>query len=228
MHYRPLYSCTLGNYAVSKITKIVNQRNIQKSSTDKETWPPFQPKLVLIHHQGHRTRKQAISARLIQTGDIVRTASLPSNQLVSNHHPKLNSHKLLKEVHDSGTVTKELTEVLAMLEQSNDPPYILIEGAPGIGKLVLLKDIAYRWGNKQMLKTFTLVLLICLRDPIVQQVVSLSDLFQHFCEGSRKSIELGTQSHTVIIFLAKILSSSLMVLMSYQLNYKRIIYCLKS
>ena len=42
-------------------------------------------------------------------------------------------------LHDSSTVTKELTEILAPLEQSED---LLIEEAPGIGKSILLKEIA--------------------------------------------------------------------------------------
>ena len=60
---------------------------------------------------------------------------------------------------------------------------------------MLLKEIAYRWGNKQLLKKFRLVLLVPLRDPNVQQVVSVSDLLQHFCEGNRRAIEIATACH---------------------------------
>ena len=45
-------------------------------------------------------------------------------------------------------------EILAPLEQSKDPQFVLIEGAPGMGKSILLKEIVYRWGNKQLLKRF--------------------------------------------------------------------------
>ena len=37
---------------------------------------------------------------------------------------------------------------------------------------------------------FKLVLLICLRDPNVQQAVSVSDLLKHLCESSRRTAEL--------------------------------------
>ena len=47
-------------------------------------------------------------------------------QSVPEHYPKLDSHEPLQEV----SVTKELAEILAPLEQSNDPQFILIEGAP--------------------------------------------------------------------------------------------------
>ena len=154
---------------------MVSQCNVREwFDTDEETWPPDQPKnfipLVLIHHhQGHHSMEQATAvAQLIQTGDIDEITSLANNQSVPKHHPKLDSHEPLQEILDSSTVTKELTEILAPLEQSKDPQFILIEGAPGIGKSILLKELAYRWGNKQLLKTFKLVLLISLRNPTVQ------------------------------------------------------------
>ena len=74
----------------------------------------------------------------------------------------------LQEVLDTSKVTKEITEILAPLETSDDPQFVLIEGAPGIGKSLLLKHIAYRWSIQQILQKFKLVLLICLRDPAVR------------------------------------------------------------
>ena len=68
--------------------------------------------------------------------------------------------------------------------------FILIEGAPGIGKSVLLKEIAYRWGKKQLLQKFELVLLVCLRDPYLQEVKSIDDLLQLFCMGDQNSTEI--------------------------------------
>ena len=167
---------------------MVSQCNVQERfSTDEETWPPDQPKnftpLVLVHHRGQHSMKQTSAmAQVIQTGDIDEITSLASKKSVTKHHPKLVSHESLQEVLDSSTVTKELTEILAPLEQSKDPQFILIEGAPGIGKSILLKEIAYRWGNKQLLKTFKLVLLVRLRDPIVQQASLIKHLLQLFCK----------------------------------------------
>ena len=109
------------------------------------------------------------------------------------NHSKLDSHEPLQEVLDSSMVTKELTEILAPLEQCKEPQFILIEGAPGIGKSILLKEIAYRWGNKQLLKTFKLVLLVPLRDPAVQQASSIKDLLQLFCKrGDTRAAQIST------------------------------------
>ena len=160
---------------------MVSQYNIrERFNTDEETWPPDQPKnytpLVLIHHQGQHSMRQVTAIpQLIQTGNIDKIASLGVDQSVPKYHPKL------QEVLNSSTVTKELAEILAPLEQSRDRQFILIEGAPGIGKSILLKEIAYRWGNKQLLKSFKLALIICLRDPNVQHASSVVDLLTLFC-----------------------------------------------
>ena len=169
------------------LSEMVSQRNLQERfTTDEETWPPDQPKnftpLVLIHHQGPHSMKQpTVVAQVIQTGDIDNIPTMTGNHSVPKHHPKLDSHEPLQEVLDNSTVTKELAEILAPLEQSNNPQFILIEGAPGIGKSILLKEIAYRWGDKQLLQMFKFVFLIHLRNTSVQQALSLKDLLQLFC-----------------------------------------------
>ena len=178
---------------------MVSQSNVRKRfNTDKKTWPPDRPQnfvpLVLIQHHCQRSMEQATAvAQLIQTGEIDEVGLSASDHFT----PKYNFKRpeSVQEVLDSSTVTKELTEILAPLEQSKEPQFILIEGAPGIGKSILLKEIAYRWGNKELLKKFKLVLLVSLRDPTVQQVVSVSDLLQHFCEGNRRAAQIAAACH---------------------------------
>ena len=185
---------------------MVSQCNIREHfNTDEETWPPDQPKnftpLVLIHHQGQHSMKQATAvAQVIQTGNIDEITSLASDRSVPKHHPKLDSHEPLQAVLDSSTITKELGEILAPLEQSKDPQFILIEGAPGIGKSILLKELAYRWGNKQLLKTFKLVLLVCLRNPTVQQATLIKDLLQLFCNREdTRATQIATTSSDYLV-----------------------------
>ena len=130
---------------------------------DDDTWPPEQPTsftpLLLIHHQGRCTPKQVTAmAELMHAGDIQKTS-------------------------DTSKATKEIEEILSPLEKSEKASFVLIEGAPGIGKTILLKEIAYRWGNKQLLQKFELVLLICFRDPSLQQIKSVSNLLQLFYKG---------------------------------------------
>ena len=180
---------------------MVRQRNLQERfNTDVETWPPDQPKdfipLVLIHHHSQYSIKQStVIAQVIQAGDADDIALSARNQSVPKHHPKLRCIEPLQEVLDSSTLTKELTEILAPLEQSKDPQFILIEGAPGIGKSILLKEIAYQWGNKELLKTFKFVILIHLHSPSVQQITSVSNLLQLFCMGNRRAVDIAAACH---------------------------------
>ena len=181
---------------------MVSERNVrERLNTEKKPWPPHQPNnfipLVVIYHHGNYTPKETIEiTQFIHTHDIDEVTSLASNQSILQDHPKLDSHEALHRVPlDRSTVTEELTEILAPLEQSNSPQFVLIEGAPGIGKSVLLKEIAYRWGKKQVLKMFKLVLLICLRDRTLKQAVSVSDLLERFCEGNRRAAQIAAACH---------------------------------
>ena len=157
---------------------------------DKNLWPPEQLKtftpLLLVHYQGHRTPEQvAAMAGLMYSGDIGEVGSLTSKRLtIEDNNEKL--HKIL----DASTPTKEIEEILIPLENNEEPCFILIEGAPGIGKSVLLKEIAYRWGKKSLLQDFELVLLICLRDPSLQKIQSVDDLLQLFCIGDKNAAEI--------------------------------------
>ncbi|XP_065905537.1 protein NLRC5-like [Dysidea avara] len=150
---------------------------------DGDTWPPdqlncFAP-LVLLHHQHQRTQQQVSEmAKLVQTGDI--------ESVVEGQHT-YKTHML-----STSTVTKEIAEILTPLEKSISKKLILIEGAPGIGKSVLLKHIAFKWAHKLILERFKIVLLICLRDPSVHKIMSVSNLIQLFLKGDAKAKEIST------------------------------------
>ena len=59
---------------------------------------------------------------------------------------------------------------------------MLIEGAPGFGKTVLLKQIAYEWAQGKLLVNSLLIFLVLLRDPNVQKISSI-DEFMYYCYG---------------------------------------------
>ena len=151
---------------------------------DDNTWPPEQPlsftPLLLIYYKGSRTPKQITAmAELMSTGDIDKVASVTDEQ-----------SSVKREKSYTSTATKEIKEILAPLEESKKSAFILIEGAPGIGKSVLLKEVSYRWANKELLQKFELVLLVCLRDPSLQQVKSVNDLLQLFYKGDDNTTEV--------------------------------------
>ena len=138
-----------------------------------------------MHHEGQQ--------RIEQTIDLAKFKSdftlLDTKQSVYAHQSKLDSHTLL-----TNKMTKEVSDILMPLEKNDVPQFIMIDGAPGIGKSVLLREIAYRWGKQHLLQTFKLLLLVCLRDPTVQQATSLCDLLLLFCKGDRRAKEIAAAS----------------------------------
>ena len=161
----------------------------------KDSWPPeplrkFIP-LVLLNYKNQRTLKHTdVMAELVFKGNIDEVTSAASDQSTA----KVDcAGELLKEVQiidNTSTMTKDIKEILAPLE-SSESRFVLIEGPPGIGKSVLLKEIAYRWGKGQLLHpAFRLIILVLLRDPAVQQMKSLDDFLLQFCRGDEKSPEI--------------------------------------
>ena len=56
---------------------------------------------------------------------------------------------------------------------------VLIEGAPGIGKSTFAWEVCLKWGQHQLFKKYSLVVLLKFRDKRVQEAKSVSDLFYY-------------------------------------------------
>jgi len=183
----PFYVLLIG---VSILSDRVRQINIQtRLAVDEDAWPPNQPKefvpVLLIHHQGQHTVKQATA---LQMAGSVQLGGVPSK-----HYPQ-DSHQSLKEALHNSKTTKQLVDILAPLQDSDGSQLILVEGLPGIGKSLLMGEIAYNWAIGKCLQKFKLVLLIQLRSPAVQEVSLVDDLLKLFCERDRKATEIATAS----------------------------------
>ena len=79
-------------------------------------------------------------------------------------------------------MAKEIEPIIAPLEKQEKRVCILIEGEPGIGKTLLLNEIAYLWAKKMILQHIKLVVLISLHDPAIQKISDFNQLLQLFCQ----------------------------------------------
>ena len=171
-------SCSAPDKAkeVTILSKRVRQINEQTQfMVGDKTWPPEQPTnfipLLLIQRQGYRTREEATRmAKLMHSDD----------------------HEKFHKMSDTSRAIKDIEEILAPLKKgiTGKSPFILVEGAPGIGKTVLLKEIAYKWADNKILQNFEFVLLVYLRDPFLQQIKSVNDLLRLFCKGDENATQI--------------------------------------
>ena len=141
-----------------------------KHSVDVDEWPPFQPKTVvnvaLIHYKGSRTEQELIE--------------------ISKRHKE--GTQAVDQLARHSRVTKDITKIFAAdfidyketgATSGKSPKSILIEGAPGIGKTVLAKRIAYLWAIKELLTDVDVLFLLFLRDPELQNVKTPGQLIQY-------------------------------------------------
>ena len=171
----------------------MSQINVHTRFTvDESTWPPGKPAhftpLLLIHNKSRCTPEQVQAmAEMMSAGDTGRVVTVTGGEPAVKRK-RLDSHEKFHKMLDTSKATKEIEEILAPLDKES--AFVLIEGAPGIGKSMLLKEIAYRWGKKQLLQKFELVLLVCLRDTSLQQIKSVDDLLQLFCKGDENATQI--------------------------------------
>ena len=150
---------------MQKVTDNVKARYRRKGlGTFSNTWPPFHAKsftsLAIVHQK--MTQLQAKEdttkiARIRTTGDIHKISELTSSIKLDNIHQIF----------------------VPVISDNHTPMSILIEGHPGIGKTTLAKEMCLQWANNQLLTSDKLVLLLMLRDPIVQKITSIEQLVRY-------------------------------------------------
>ena len=89
---------------------------------------------------------------------------------------------------------EDIFDFEATVDKSKKMPYdskhfrMLIDGAPGVGKTTLCRKFCKDWGAGQILKQFSFVWLLNLREERIAKAKSLEDLFQHDDEDLLREI----------------------------------------
>ena len=79
------------------------------------------------------------------------------------------------------------------------PEIIIIDGAPGMGKTTLSKEIAYQWATHQLLSDINLVFFIYLRDPEIQNIHNLQSFIHYFKNFDEAAADFSKQCANILI-----------------------------
>ena len=158
---------------VDYATKQLCQRYIKNrfpSSVDE--WPPYQPKhyttLAFIHDKSKLVRFY-VTQELAVAGNI-------------------NTPQLYKHSNLNANMTKNISDIFLPVTASDGSfidLHVLIEGAPGIGKTVLSKEIAYQWAKNKLMTSKRLILLVFLRECHHNSLKSVENLVEHVFATSK-------------------------------------------
>ncbi|XP_065904422.1 protein NLRC5-like [Dysidea avara] len=154
----------------------------------EDDWPRYQPNdcinIALIHHNEKYTADSMVVSiqEVMHNGEI--TLDRRSRcESTDDDNSFLNFNQPLQRGHfKSYKYTRNLPDIFSPVElnnkKTNNPYMVLIEGAPGIGKTILSKEIANLWANGELFKD-NLFFMLRLRDSGIQKITSFSDLAKY-------------------------------------------------
>ena len=141
---------------MKEYTKLLKSRH---NTWDKleNRWPPFAPEkfteLGYIIREPKRTAQEAK-----RTAELARYGNLPSDNIA---------------------IKEKISDIF--LPINKHPQIILIEGAPGIGKSMLMREIRYLWATEEILKDKKMILLLPLH--VINKMNSTRDMFLFSCKN---------------------------------------------
>ena len=180
-----MYACHLHSVLLSidqehSTVKQCTENLKQKYKNDKRyvsenSWPPFTPskftELGFVIHKPKRTKMETEDfAKLKRSGSFTSASKHTCETFDKNSDYAFDSNVIIKE---------KISDIFLPAEK--DLQIVLVEGAPGIGKTMLLKEIGYLWATENLLLDKDVVLLLLLRDPNIEKIHSLEKLFIYCC-----------------------------------------------
>ena len=168
----------------------------QRYYDDRYTRPlkvcmPYKPEhftnIAFIEHKHSEVTEESITAvaNVMHNGDIIIGDDRSDNVLTQSL--KYNDY------YNSCKKSTEIFEFLHAIDSVPDqkPFLLLIEGAPGMGKTIVCKEIALRLSKHQNIE---LIFLLNLQETYAQNINSFDDFFESVCPGKQQR-ELKNVSH---------------------------------
>jgi len=169
-------------------------KGIRRYYSQEGIWQLLHPKhfdnaLVIHHLEGRGEKEISNVAALLRKGLANSTNQFTSPDDVENESDSLvRSHNIADafkpfDKHDGTTVTPEV---------------IIISGAPGMGKTMLCKEMAYQWAKGQFLDNNCLMFFIYLQDPEVQKNYDMQSFIHYFYNFDKAAAEFSKQCADVL------------------------------
>ena len=160
------WSNNTGEWPCSKLNSFISVALVQHKDTEKS-----KNEIIQINH----ARKAGAIRTVPKKFDKYHHSSLRYNM-------KPYPLKVAEEFLKCNSIIKNIGDIF----QSTNSKVVLIEGAAGIGKTYLCKEIAYRWSQEQLLIEKKLLFLLTLRKREVQSLKSVKDLVAYSCKQANK------------------------------------------
>ena len=184
-------------------TKELLQEFYQKDryKNSKDDWPHYQPEnyvnVALIHHKEKCTKGSLVVSiqKRMYKGEVTLDRWCKSG---SDDEPNLLNQSPEYGQFKSYKYTRNLLDVFSLVEMKkgklNGSYMVLIEGAPGIGKTILSKEITFQWATGSLFKG-NLLFMLCLRNSSIQNIASFSDLakyitYSHACQQTASKVDV--------------------------------------
>eukprot|EP00731_Ephydatia_muelleri_P004611 Em0002g787a len=119
-----------------------------------------------------RVRQSTHSGEVERDSDI---ALSPDHQIEEHGAEKLQSMQQTPARELKG----RLTSMIGRLEDGTLASCIIVQGIPGVGNSTLAWQLGRRWGKKEILQHFQLVIVLRLRDERMQKAHTISELLYH-------------------------------------------------
>ena len=125
--------------------------------------------MLLIHHLEQSKEKE-----ILEIAALMREGLSDTYQL--SHFNEAQCYRSLK--------THNISDIFKPFEQSDGttiaPQVIIIDGAPGMGKTTLSKEIAYQWATSSLLDDTKLLFFLYLRDPDIKKICDMQSFVHYF------------------------------------------------